>query len=44
LKKPDSDADFVFMGDLHEAINQAGRMSRFIWSDLQPRAKSLQLF
>src|SRR5205814_9434074 len=30
LKKADSDADFVFMGDLRETINQARRMSRFI--------------
>ena len=29
LKKADSDADFVFMGDLRETINQAGRMSRY---------------
>ena len=30
LKKADSDGDFVFMVDLRETINQAGRMSRFI--------------
>ena len=32
LKKADSDADFVFMGDLRETIDQAGRMSRFIYT------------
>ena len=32
LKKADSDGDFVFMGDLRETIDQAGRMSRFIYT------------